>query len=198
MDGIDDYLQKIQLLEEVSFLNEDVSSFIKKITPIKVSGILSKLKTSIFKKDIKLLGRAISSVPTVSIDIAKKLGKKTSPDFDKSFRFASDYLKRKHFDIPEGEPLEFMACMVAVISSSAKKGGDIIENTKEVLLKFDDFIKKNKSRFIKEQGESLGGGVALFVGGVLAIIGLFTTTLSTVVIGLILVILGSFVIKMMS
>lgn len=195
MDKIAEYLHNIYLLDEISLLNEDLSSFIKRITHNKANDILSRVKSAVFKRDPKVLKKVISRIPVISVDTLKKLGKKNSPDFDKSFRISYDFLKRTS-DLPEGEPIDYMACIVAIISTSRE--GDIVENTKESLRKFDSFVKKNKSKFVKEQaGASLGGGFALVIGGIVTIVGLFSATFSTVLIGLILVALGSFVAKMM-
>jgi hypothetical protein len=134
---IEQYLNEIQLLQEIELISEDMSSFMKTFKIAKVSKIVGTMQDAISKKNHKKIKNIFSKIktPTVSLDKLKIAGKKMSPDFNKNYTLSKRVLQNSLSDKVKDSEMIDIAALAITAKISAKKS-DIKSELKTFILKY--------------------------------------------------------------
>ena len=134
---VEQYLNEIQLLQEIELISEDISSFIKVFKPERISKIAGTIKDAIVKKNHKKIMNVFSKIktPSVSLDKLKMVSKKVSPDFNKNYVLAKRVLQNSLSDEVKNSEVLDIAAMAITAKVLAKKG-DMKSELKTFILKF--------------------------------------------------------------
>jgi len=186
------YLNEIYLLDEISLLNEDLSSFIKKLTVDKAKLLLGKVSSAIKRKDSSLLKKLVAHVPTVTPDLVKKLVKGEQPTYDRSFAIAKKYIETKFPKVPT-KSVDALASVVAILS------GSDVTKTKDNLRKLSIYYDKHKTKFgIREDVGDWVIGLVLVGGVIFAVITLIETglpSISLIILGIIIALIATAIVS---
>jgi len=134
---IEQYLNKIQLLQEIELINEDIASFIKSFKPAKIDKDVGKIQSAIVKKDNNKIASILSKIkaPSISLDKLKMVSKKVSPDFNKTYILSKRVLQNSLPDeIKDSEMLDIAA--LAITARTLAKNLDVKTELKSFILKF--------------------------------------------------------------
>lgn len=134
---IEQYLNEIQMLQEIELISEDIASFMKSFKPANISKIVGKVQNAIAIKNPKKIMSLFSKIqaPTVSLDKLKSTSKKISPNFMKNYTLAKRVLQNSLTEkVKDSEMLEVAALALAAKSSS--KDTDIKSDLKTFILKY--------------------------------------------------------------
>lgn len=162
-------MDETKYLNEINLLDEDLHSFISKLTKPVAEKFFKNLKAAIFRKDVAKIKSMVSKVPIIPTKKIKEAARKASPEFDTSYRLAKSHFKRLYPDVSD-KVNELLSCLVGFTCSFKSK--DVVKGTKDSLNKFDSFVKKNKSKFIKEQDFDITGlGVFVVIAAIIVFVG---------------------------
>jgi hypothetical protein len=134
---IEQYLNEIQLLQEIELISEDIASFIKAFKPEKMSKMAGTVKDAINKKNIKKLMGVFSKIktPTISLDKLKMVSKKASPEFNKNYVLAKRVLQNSLSNKDANSKILDVTAMAITAKVIAKKL-DIKTELKTFILKY--------------------------------------------------------------
>lgn len=181
---IEQYLNEIQLLQEIEFISEDIASFIKTFKPEKINKVAGTVKDAISKKNHKKLMSIFSKIktPPVSLDKLKMVSKKVSPEFNKNYTLAKRVLQNSLSDkVADSKILDVTA--MAITAKVIAKKSDLKSELKTFILKYRKVAtsssEKNKLKMPPELiNEAILG--YLTIGLLFAGIGLGSFALVTV------------------
>jgi hypothetical protein len=134
---IEQYLNEIQLLQEIELISEDISSFIKTFKINKIKKVIGKAQDAASKKNIKKVTTIFSKikVPTVSLDKLKMVSKKASPEFNKNYTLAKRVLQNSLSDkVADSKILDVTA--MAITAKVLAKKLDMKSELKTFILKY--------------------------------------------------------------
>ena len=92
---VEQYLDKIYLINEIELINEDISSFMKTFKPTQITKMRGVVRKAIVEKSYKKIISAFShiKIPSISIDRIKSISKKASPKFNQNYTLAKKVLQ---------------------------------------------------------------------------------------------------------
>ena len=163
------YLENLFLFEDITYISEDVASFLKKLKPEKYTSFVKDLKTAVKSKNIDKIGKVIQKLrpPRVPIDKVVRVGQRMSGDFSNNYKLAKRVLDNS---LPKNvnDDMKKSAAFFLSFKSIASKSE---ESFKTVIRKFVEAI-----RFFAKKAEKVDKEVptsTLFEGviGWLIIIG---------------------------
>ena len=180
---IKQYLNEIQMLQEIELISEDMSSFMKTYKIAKVNKIIGTIQDAISKKNHKKLKNILSKIktPTVSLDKLKLSGKKISPNFNKNYTLSKRVLQNSLPDkVKDSEMLDIAA--LAITAKVIAKNADLKSELKTFILKYRKMAasssEKNKLKMPPELiNEAILGYLA--VGLIFGAIGYGSYVLAT-------------------
>lgn len=150
-------------------LQEDFKSFLKGLSINKIKGMLSKLKDAATNSNLKMIKRVLAPFSKISIpmSLAKKVARKMSPGFDKSYSIIIKYMKKNKLPTETGD------CLSSAIAIVCGKTKDPVKSTKSALKKLDNYVQKKKGKVEKEQITLTVAALSAFIyGSIFVIIGL--------------------------
>jgi len=171
---IEQYLNKIQTLQEIALINEDIASFLKTFKMDKVTKVVGKVQDALSKKNAKKIMSIFSKIkaPTVSLDKLKLAAKKISPNFIKNYTLSKRVLQNSLSDEVKGSEMLDVAS-IAIAAKSVAKNTDIKSDLKTFILKYRKMAassgEKNKLKMPPELiNEAIIGYLALavIIGGI--------------------------------
>lgn len=182
---IEQYLNRIQTLQEIELISEDISSFLKTFKLDKITKVVGKIQDALSKKNHKKIMSIFSKIktPIVSLDKLKLAAKKISPNFNKSYILSKRVLQNSLPDeVKDSDMLEVAA--MAIAAKSLAKNTDIKSDLKTFILKYRKMAassgEKNKLKMPPELiYEAIIGylAIAVIMGGIgLGSIGLVMVT----------------------
>jgi len=125
-----------EILSEINYIDENIGSFVKSLTPAKIKSVF----LNIVKGNTK-------NAPNVSPDKLLKIGSKANPNFRKSYLLAKKVIANSSPEIKNNKVIELAAISIAskaVIETSKDIGKDILVSTKEGIKTFIRNYRKNK------------------------------------------------------
>jgi len=171
---IEQYLNEIQMLQEIELISEDIASFIKTFKPDKVKKVIGRAQDAASKKNIKKLMTIFSKIkaPEVSLDKLKMVSKKASPSFNKNYILAKRVLQNSLPDeVKDSKMLDVSA--MAISAKIITKDSDMKTEVKTFILKYRKMAtssgEKNKLKMPPELiNEAIIGylAVGLIIGGI--------------------------------
>jgi len=152
---IDKYMNELQ---ESEVITENIASFVRRMTQVKLDKIMLGMKKGIVRGDAKTIEKAITHVPIISSEKFKKVARKSSAKgFDQSYMMSMNQLETKYPDVPDGA-LSYLSSMIALGASHSDKP-DV--KTRETLIKFGRVRKRLKAKL----GEQAVGAEGAFAYG---------------------------------
>jgi hypothetical protein len=120
-----------EFLEEGAYLQEDVKSFMNRLTPKALKHVSSEISKAAKVKNVRKIKKSLMSLkpPPISMEEIEKQAKKKVPNFKKSYELSKKVVRNSIPNIPEGlvEPL---SALVAIKSSTSD---DYVTATKDNL-----------------------------------------------------------------
>jgi hypothetical protein len=134
-------LLESELISEIEYIDENVGSFLKSLSPVKIKSIV-----------LNLVKGNTKGIPEVSPDKLLKIASKRSPEFRKSYLLAKKVLANSSPEIKNNKIVELAAIGVAsraVVETTKDVSKDIIVSTKEGLKRFIKNYRKNRDGLTK-------------------------------------------------
>ena len=141
-NNLEEYLNHI-------YLQEDITSIAKKLTPDKLKSIGKILKT----KKVDKIRKSLSFLPVVKADQIKKLSKKHVKNFDSNY---NRIVKKIGKEATNKESSEIATCFATMYGIR-----DEIQSNGKDVSKLNKILKDRENFFTKYTEEVITGGVAL-------------------------------------
>ena len=125
-----------ELITEMEYIDENIGSFVKSLTPANIKATL-----------LRILKGNIKSMPKVGPEKLLKMGASKNPEFRKSYLLAKKVLENSSPEIKNNKVVELAAIGIAsnaVVDVAKDVGKDIVVSTKEGLKRFIKNYRKNR------------------------------------------------------
>jgi len=137
---IDNYLNEIFLFEEISYISEDISSFIKKFKPEKFKGMSNDLKKATKDRDPNQIEKIIKRVnpPSVNINKIIGVGERISSEFKTKYSYSKRVLDNSFPEDLNDDAKKVAAYYLSVKSIVLQK---VSPDFKKMIKDFVDLIR---------------------------------------------------------